>query len=61
MLSDSRGGGGYIMLRYILVSIVLLCGAGCARTDWIEQTLVTVNVTGQWTGKWSGSLGGASE
>src|SRR5262245_4365094 len=46
------------MLRNILVSIVLLCGAGCARPDWIEQTLVTVDVTGRWAGKWFGSRGG---
>jgi hypothetical protein len=26
----------------------LACGAGCARPDWIEQTLVTVDVTGTW-------------
>jgi len=58
MLRDSRGGGGYIMLRNILVSIVLLCEAGCARSDWIEQTLVTVDVPGRLTGNWSGSLGG---
>jgi len=33
----------------ILVA-ALVCGAGCARPDWIEQTLVTVDVTGTWQG-----------
>ena len=36
---------------------VFLCSlavAGCARADWIEGTLVTVDVAGQWVGNWSG-------
>ena len=28
----------------------MLIAAGCARPDWIEQTLVTVDVTGVWRG-----------
>jgi hypothetical protein len=31
----------------ILVSL-LAFGSGCARPDWIEQTLVTADVTGTW-------------
>ena len=31
---------------------VLLVAAGCARPDWIESTLVTVDVTGAWTGSY---------
>ena len=49
------------ILEGLLFSLVsaLACGAGCAsRPDWIEQTLVTVDVTGQWTGKWVGPTGG---
>ena len=40
----------------------LACSVGCARPDWIEQTLVTVDVTGRWIGDASGgsALGGAS-
>jgi hypothetical protein len=34
---------------------VLICDSGCARSDWIERTLVTVDVTGTW----SASVGGA--
>ena len=33
--------------RVILVA-VLAFGSGCAKPDWIEQTLVTVDVTGTW-------------
>jgi len=36
----------------------LVCGSGCAKPDWIQQTLVTVDVTGRWTGKWFGAGGG---
>jgi hypothetical protein len=43
--------------RVILVA-VLVCGSGCARTDWIEDTLVTVDVTGGWRG-FSGRGGSA--
>jgi hypothetical protein len=45
----------------ILVA-ALACGSGCARPDWIEQTLVTVDVTGTWQGGvgGTGGAGGAS-
>ncbi len=33
--------------RAILVA-VLAVGSGCAKSDWISQTLVTVDVTGMW-------------
>jgi hypothetical protein len=33
--------------RLILMA-VLACGSGCAKSDWIQQTLVTVDVTGTW-------------
>ena len=33
----------------LVVGAVLAFGAGCARTDWIDRTLVTVDVTGVWT------------
>ena len=28
----------------------LLFATGCAKTDWIDRTLVTENVTGTWEG-----------
>ena len=33
-----------------LIIAVLLFGSGCAKPDWIQQTLVTVDVTGTWVG-----------
>ena len=40
------------------IGFLVLIAAGCARPDWIEQTLVTVDVTGAWQGTMS-SAGGA--
>jgi hypothetical protein len=37
------------IVRVILVA-ALACGLGCARSDWIDRTLVTVDVTGAWEG-----------
>jgi hypothetical protein len=37
-----------------LVIAALAFGSGCAKTDWIDRTLVTVDVTGTWTGKMGG-------
>ncbi len=36
--------------RLIFVA-VLAFGSGCAKPDWIQQTLVTVDVTGVWSGE----------
>ena len=46
----------------IILVAALACGSGCARPDWIEQTLVTVDVTGTWAGSVGGevALGGGS-
>ena len=35
----------------MLIVVALAFGSGCARTDWIDRTLVTVEVTGVWSGK----------
>src|SRR5262245_2984742 len=32
----------------VLVVVALVLGFGCAKTDWIDRTLVTVDVTGTW-------------
>ena len=32
----------------LILVAVLTCGAGCAKSDWIQHTLVTVDVTGTW-------------
>jgi len=34
----------------MLVAAFLACGSGCAKSDWIQDTLVTVDVTGVWVG-----------
>ena len=36
--------------RSILTLAILALVVGCARPDWIQQTLVTVDVTGVWVG-----------
>ena len=38
------------MIAWLAMSVIVLTAAGCARPDWIEQTLVTVDVTGVWQG-----------
>jgi len=35
---------------FLVGALALLSGAACARKDWIDQTLVTVDVTGLWVG-----------
>lgn len=35
----------------VLIAAALAFGSGCARPDWIQATLVTVDVTGVWAGK----------
>jgi hypothetical protein len=39
---------------WTLVIAALAFGSGCAKTDWIGRTLVTVDVTGSWYGRASG-------
>ena len=35
----------------LLIAATLVFGSGCAKTDWIDRTLVTVDVTGTWYGR----------
>ena len=37
------------------MATLLAMTAGCASTDWIDRTLVTVDVTGTWNGTPAGS------
>jgi hypothetical protein len=39
----------------LLVAATLIFAAGCAKQDWIDRTLVTVDVTGTWYGGVRGS------
>ena len=45
-----RRAGRGTMTAWLVISALMLTAAGCARPDWIEQTLVTVDVTGVWRG-----------
>jgi hypothetical protein len=38
----------------MLTLAALAFDSGCAKTDWIGRTLVTVDVTGSWYGRASG-------
>src|SRR5262252_7311213 len=38
-----------------LMLVVALSVSGCAKPDWIQQTLVTVDVTGTWVGSCAGT------
>jgi hypothetical protein len=42
----------------VLIASALVFGTGCAQKDWIDRTLVTVDVTGTWEGGMVGSGGG---
>ena len=35
----------------VCVLVVVFVVIGCARSDWIESTLVTADVTGAWSGR----------
>jgi hypothetical protein len=38
------------LIAGLLSAAVLAVASGCAKTDWIDRTLVTVDVTGTWHG-----------
>ena len=42
---------------WLPVGLLFLVISACARSDWIDSTLVTVDVGGRWTGSY-GSLAG---
>jgi hypothetical protein len=47
-----------------VIATALVFASGCAQTDWIDRTLVTVDVTGSWHGTIGGvgsSMGSSSE
>lgn len=48
-----------VALRVVIIA-ALTFGAGCASSDWIDRTLVTVEVTGTWSGRITGTGGGGS-
>ena len=46
------------MIAWLVIGVLALTVAGCARPDWIESTLVTVDVTGVWRGASSSTATG---
>jgi len=56
--SKQRHQGHRIMMRtitWVLIAAALAFGYGCASSDWIDRTLVTVDVTGTSYGTFPGS------
>jgi hypothetical protein len=45
-----RPGDEMKTLVVVLIAATLLVCPACAKTDWIDRTLVTVDVTGNWAG-----------
>ena len=39
------------IIARLLLTTALAMSAGCAQKDWMDRTLVTVDVTGVWTGR----------
>src|SRR5438094_833560 len=48
------------MTTWLAMGFLVLAAAGCARPDWIEQMLVTADVTGVWRRDITGGGGGTS-
>jgi len=46
---------------WVIFAGVLLFASGCAQKDWIDRTLVTVDVTGTWSGSLRGVGTGSRE
>jgi hypothetical protein len=45
----------------LLIATTLAFGSGCANQDWIDRTLVTVDVTGTWYATMGGEGGFARD
>ena len=41
-----------------ILIVLALSSLGCARSDWISETLTLVDVTGTWEGPWNYGIGG---
>jgi len=42
---------------WAFLAAALVFASGCAQKDWIDRTLVTVDVTGSWEGTYTGTGG----
>jgi hypothetical protein len=38
-------------IAWVILAVALASGSGCARSDWIERALFTVDVSGVWYGE----------
>jgi len=47
-MTKTHQGCPHASCPLVLVAAVLACSSGRAKPDWIQQTLVTVDVTGTW-------------
>ena len=45
------------MRAWVAIGVALVFASGCAKADWIDRTLVTVDVTGVWEGTVTGTGG----
>jgi hypothetical protein len=54
---SQKWGKGWSLL---VVALGLALLGGCAKPDWIERTLVTVDVTGAWQGISEAGVGGGN-
>jgi hypothetical protein len=43
---------------WVVIGVALVLASGCAQQDWIDRTLVTVDVTGVWQGRATVTSGG---
>ena len=57
-LHENQGRRRMKIIAGLLIAAALAFTSGCAKTDWIDRTLVTVDVTGTWSGSVGGSQGG---
>jgi hypothetical protein len=58
LLRLHRPGDDMKAIVGLLVAVALAVGSGCVKQDWIDRTLVTVDVTGTWYGTTTGAGGG---
>jgi hypothetical protein len=56
-LHENPGRMRMKIIAGLLVAAALAFASGCAKTDWIDRTLVTVDVTGTWYGRSAGGVG----
>jgi|SRR5262245_23927875 len=42
-------------MRWLLIGVLVLASAGCARRDWVSDLLVLTDVSGTWEGSMRGA------